>query len=602
MATADFTPSPSFSTASTLQTNLQRIATRRHGVNLFVEVARALTWGLGVAVLMILAYRFYLVDGAVWLPTLPIFSSLFFGWYRGRLCRGSDLEVAIEADGILGWKDQLSSAFAFVRPDACVALTEFVPALVRDAAERSQTIEPKALYPLRFDGAHRVLALMTALFIVAVLMPNVPWLLSTAQQSQRRVIAEQGKALVAVAKEVKKEEPKATEETSEGRRLAKRIEALGHKMMRGRMDKKEALTALGTLKKDLEQATKNDGQNQDAGSDLKSMQQALQQLADQPMESASGKQLQEALKKNDADAAAKELEKLADKMEAGALSQSEKRQAANDLQKMAKSLKEQGSAQNEKLAQQLEQAAKALQQQVQQKSGQQQQQNKNGQGQQGQSGNTQQKHKQGSGQGAGSALRQMAKSLQQGGSASNSQSLQKMLNKIREAERDTGSNGSGQSGAQFKNAKNGSGNCPNGNCNEGLTPGKDLKASDPHSAVNGGAGLGPRNHAQGSKSGGGVSKDRMKRTGDKRRWEDVWSDRLPATHKRIDRVQGKYSDGGEMEQLPTKTEAKGGPVKTPYYEVYESYKKDAEDAVNKDTVPPAYKQPVKDYFESIKPN
>jgi hypothetical protein len=94
----------------------------------------------------------------------------------------------------------------------------------------------------------------------------------------------------------------------------------------------------------------------------------------------------------------------------------------------------------------------------------------------------------------------------------------------------------------------------------------------------------------------------MKRTGDKRRWEDVWSDRLPATRKKIDRVQGKYSDDGEMEQLPTKTEAKGGPVKTPYYEVYESYKKDAEDAVNKDTVPPAYKQPVKDYFESIKPN
>lgn len=134
-----------------------------------------------------------------------------------------------------------------------------------------------------------------------------------------------------------------------------------------------------------------------------------------------------------------------------------------------------------------------------------------------------------------------------------------------------------------------------------MTPGKDLKPSDPHNAVGGGAGLGPRNHALGNKQGGGVSNQKSNRTGDKRRWEDVWSDRVPATRKKIDRVTGKYSDNGEMEQLPTKTEAKGGPVKTPYYEVYESYKKDAEDAVTKETVPPAYKQPVKDYFESIKP-
>ena len=103
-------------------------------------------------------------------------------------------------------------------------------------------------------------------------------------------------------------------------------------------------------------------------------------------------------------------------------------------------------------------------------------------------------------------------------------------------------------------------------------------------------------------SSGGVSNIKSKKTGDKRRWADVWSDRVPATRKKIDRVQGKYGEEGETEQLPTQQEAKGGPVKTPYYEVYESYKKDAEDAVNKESVPPAYKQPVKDYFESIKPD
>lgn len=192
--------------------------------------------------------------------------------------------------------------------------------------------------------------------------------------------------------------------------------------------------------------------------------------------------------------------------------------------------------------------------------------------------------------------------MRQGTSGSNSQSLQKMLNKIRQAERDTGTNKSGQSGMGKMGQSKTGGNCPGGDCSgNGVTPGKDLQASDPRGAVGGGPGLGPRNNATGSKNGGGVSDQKSKRTGDKRRWEDVWSDRLPAPRKKIDRVEGKYQDDGEMEQLPTKTEAKGGPVKTPYYEVYESYQKDAEDAVNKETVPPAYKQPVKDYFESIKP-
>jgi hypothetical protein len=641
MASADFTPSAAFPNASTsapasdaartLERNLDRLAARRNALLVWRSIARALAWGIGVAVLMIVAYRFYMADGTAWMPAIPIFVALLIGWRNGLLARGTTFTAALEADEKLDLKEHLSSALAFARPDAfsqkrvsvpakgilgawrtklfprpatqssvSVAPTVLVPSLVEDAALRSQKLQPKEIYPLRFDRTHRVLALVVLHLLVAAFMPNVPWLLSASEQATRGNIANQGAGLVAVAKEIRKDEPKEAKENSESKKLARRMEALGQKMMRGRMGKKEALTGLGELKKDLEKAAKNDGQNQNAGADQKSMQQALQQLADQPMESEVGQKMQEQVKKGDLESAAKEMEKLADKMEKGELSESEKQRAASDMQKMAKSLKQQGGQQNEQMAQQLEQAAKALQQQGKKGNQQQNQQGQKGQGKQGQSGSPKQGQQQGSGQGASSALRQMAKSMRQSGSASNSQSLQKMLNKIREAENGTGS--SGQSGAPGL-AKLGQGNCPGGNCNgKTMTPGKDLKSSDPHGPVQGGAGLGPRNHAMGSKSGGGVSDKKSKRTGDKRRWEDVWSDRVPATHKKIDRVQGKYSDEGEMEQLPTKTEAKGGPVKTPYYEVYESYKKDAEDAVEKETVPPAYKQPVKDYFESIKPN
>ena len=144
-----------------------------------------------------------------------------------------------------------------------------------------------------------------------------------------------------------------------------------------------------------------------------------------------------------------------------------------------------------------------------------------------------------------------------------------MLDKIKEAERNTGGNsGQGQQQGQ------GSGQGQQGeNAGQSVTPGKDLQPTDPHGAVGGGAGLGSRKNAQGSQSGGGVSKLKAKRTGDKRRWQDVWTDRLPKTRQKIDRITGKLGDSGEMQQLPTKTEAKGGTATTPYYNVYESYKK-----------------------------
>jgi hypothetical protein len=39
----------------------------------------------------------------------------------------------------------------------------------------------------------------------------------------------------------------------------------------------------------------------------------------------------------------------------------------------------------------------------------------------------------------------------------------------------------------------------------------------------------------------------------------------------------------------------------PSYEVYLQYRRAAESALQRETVPPEYKQPVKRYFDSIKP-
>ncbi len=424
---------------------------------------------------------------------------------------------------------------------------------------------------------------------------------SAEERALALTLNREGTELEAVAKQVNQK--KDVKEQAEAKKMASKLSALGKKMQRGRMTKKEALVSMGELRKELDKAVRNE-QQQNAG--MANLEQVEQALREETMQSQMGQEMQQELAKQDYEKAAEKLENLADKMEKGELSAQEKQKAASDLEKAAKALREAG---NEDAAKSLEEAAKELRGQNQQnqkgqQGGQQQagqqgnQQQKGGQkqGQQGQQGGQQgqqggpQQGQQSGGQGAG-ALRNLAKGLRGSSGMGNGQALRNMLKKIEQAERN-----SGQAGA-----------CPGGNCsgtgnNAGPNPGGKVGVSDPHGAVGGGPGLGPRNNAQGVAKGGGVSKLRSgKRSGDKRNWAGVWSDRLPATRKKIDRVMGKMGDSGEAEQLPTRTEAKGGAVNTPYYDVYESYKKDAEDAVTKDVVPPAYKQPVKDYFDSLEP-
>ena len=533
--------------------------------------------------------------------------------------------------------------------------TTLVPALLQDAASRIRVLDAKKVYPHKFDLTTKSLIVAMAALLTFAFLPDLNVLRTPEQRQFAAALKKQGDELDEIAKPILKQPQ--IDANAPTKKMAGKLEALARKMQRGRMGREEALLGIGQLRRDLEKATKPDANNaQPETSDVQRLREALQS---QQMQSTEGQKMQQELQKSDVKKAADQLEKLADKMDKGQMTPQEKKQAAQDLKKAAEALRQSGQPD---AAKKLEDAAKSLEKQAQQngqgqqkqgqngqkqnaqqdgKSGQsgqqgaqkqgaqkngqsgsqEGQQGKSGQNKAGQSGGKSQSGQQGqpqqgksstgsggqgqsqSGQngqqsGGSQALRDMANSMRQGdggGQGGNSQNLQNMLDKIKEAERNTGGNSGQQQG------QSGSGQGQNSGEGKSVTPGKDLQPTDPHGAVGGGAGLGSRNHAQGVQSGGGVSKLKAKRTGDTRRWQDVWTDCLPKTRQKIDRITGKLGDSGEMQQLPTKTEAKGGTATTPYYNVYESYKKDAEDAVAKDNVPPAYKQPVKDYFESLKP-
>ena len=693
-----------------LGAQLGRLATRRNARTLQHQLALSIAVGAALCVPLLIAHRLLLIDLDWWIPTAILALAVAVGIVRGWSRRVGNFEAALDADRVLGLDERLSSALAFAQPEewrraqsrktpakaaaarlgaqsstrsakqtrfqwrqlpsrravvapnyvSTTSSTTLVPALVQDAAARVRTLDPKKVYPARFDRTTKVLiAALIALGALA-LMPDLPVLRTPEQKTFAAAMKKQGDELDQIAKPILKQN--TIDERSPTKRMAGKLEALARKMQRGRMGKEEALLGIGQLRRDLEKAVgKGDNNSQPDSSEVQRLREALQS---QQMQSAEGQQMQKDLQKGDVQKAADQLEKLADKMDKGQMSGEEKKQAAQDLKKAAEALRQSGQPD---AAKKLEDAARSLEKQAQQQQGkegqqgkqgqngkqdgqnqgkqraQQQQGGKQGQQQQGQSGQQgqqqqgqkgqqqgksggqsqqgqqgQQQQQQGgqsgqsgsqgqsqSGQngqqsGGSQALRDMADSMRQGGGSGqnggNSQNLQNMLDKIKEAEKNAGQN-SGQGQGQGKGEGSGQGE----NSGQSVTPGKDLKPTDPRGAVGGGPGLGARNNAQGVQSGGGVSKLKAKRTGDKRRWQDVWTDRLPKTRQKIDRITGKLGDNGEMEQLPTKTEAKGGSARTPYYNVYESYKKDAEDAVAKDAVPPAYKQPVKNYFESLKP-
>lgn len=611
--------------AAILEKNLQQLAQRRNAQQLWRGIARSLTFGFAIASLMVLAYRLYFVDGEWWMPLIVIFLALVVGIRNGLLRHSTAFDAALDADCAQGLQDRLSSAYAFIQPDAVrhayktqpatgkwsklrarllpniqyrtscrVAPTELVPALVHDAAAHAATLDAKAVYPLAHDRKIAGWLLGSVLlFSVFCLMPNLEWLRSEAQRAFSAKLHAQGDKLVALAKTVR-DKDKLPTQNADADRLSKRLQNLGKLMQRGRMSKKEALVAMGQLREQLERAVQKDQQSQ-AAPDLEQLAQALR---DQQMESADGQQLKQDLEKGDHEKAAGTLEKVAQKLEQGKMSAQEAQKAANDLEKAAQGLRRQGGAKNEEAAKQMEQAAQALRQQAGKSKGQNNQQGQNGSNS-GQSGSSQQKP-QNQGAGGANGLRKLAAGLRKNGTQMGSGDLRAMLDKIAQAERDTGQNsGEQQDGQQSQNS-----NCPGGNC-QGEGKGKTMKSSLAPSTTgpNGGPGLGPRNGNQPHGSGGGVSKAKSTPGGDKRRWEDAWSDRLPKTHSKIDRITGKIGDDGEVDQLPTKTEAQGGEVHTPYYQTYESAKKSAEDAVAKDgALPPEYKQPVKDYFDSIKPS
>jgi hypothetical protein len=104
-------------TVLTLRRSLDTLAARRNTQQMAVSIARAAVVGVGLAALLMLAHRFYLVDAPWWSPVVLIVAALLIGVRNGTIARAGAFDAALDADRVLGLDERLSSALAFAQPE-----------------------------------------------------------------------------------------------------------------------------------------------------------------------------------------------------------------------------------------------------------------------------------------------------------------------------------------------------------------------------------------------------------------------------------------------------------------------------------------------------
>ncbi len=341
-----------------------KIAKRRMTMGRFFSV---LCWsvfaGLLIAAIGIAIPKIWFIDS---LTSVADFSRWNWGWVIGGTIGGlsvatllawagrkSDIDAAVLIDKRFGLKERLSSAITLTADEAA---TKVGLALVEDAADQASTIDVRdqfgfkpswrALLPLI-----PVLLMLGLLFVPNAVMDKIADATEVAPINRERV-------KVSVETLKKKLEKKIEDPTSKGLKdalanlesLEKKVDKLSEKSTDE--EKKQALVKLNDVRKELEDRQKELG----GAADLKASLKKMDKIAQGP-----ARQVADALKNGDTEAAEDALKNLADKIKNGNLSETEKKQLGEGLKKMADQIEKMAQQQQENKQQLEEQLKQAMQ-------------------------------------------------------------------------------------------------------------------------------------------------------------------------------------------------------------------------------------------------
>lgn len=341
---------------------LDRVGALRTRVRLLVAqkwLCVGLTGALMASLLLVAATKFrWWTDAVDYIWAVALFGAvagLVYGWTRPL-----DALVAAQiADERAGLKERLSTAVELSRRESRSDLAE---AQIADAARHASELQPARVLPWKLPPQSRWLAAALALLMAVIYVPELPLFHTQQEQKDREAIRMEGERLQKVAKQLEKKMPKGSDENAAIlRRVQQQMKQLGKDMKNNRIPKKLAMLKANELQKELKEAENRLGSNKGKSSDHVAAD--LRDAARQK-DAAGDKQAAEALRKmaesiskKDMDAAARQLQDMAQKLQAGQVKPEDAQKAAEQLEQMAKAME---GSNLDKASQEMKDAAEKL--------------------------------------------------------------------------------------------------------------------------------------------------------------------------------------------------------------------------------------------------
>lgn len=576
----------------------------------------------------------------------------------------TSMDAARLTETRLGLKERLSSALEFEDEAAQGGRATVILRLQHgDALGHIRNLSPREAVPFRFVWELKALLAGAAVLALALILPNLPIFIPPQLRVERSIVHKEGDKLVARARTIEKFAD--AHRLAQTKRAAQDMRRLGEQMTHSRMDKKQALLKYSQLTQQMQALQKKLSDAAAGGQANKSLSQAGQQLAQSLQAAGAGgksgdnaqtgnpsssnktgsagqpanagktgdkpgqkpgdhgfnipgfnkahpnpagapspdgkpnateevRKAAAAMQRGDVGGLSDQLRKLADKTQSGALSPEQQQQAQQDLQKLADALK--GTPMKE-TQQHAQAAADAM---------------KKGDKQQAAAEMR---------KAADAAEREMQQQMDAQGMGKAQQSLQKSQEEMAGAStpgdigsgEDSGQDGQ-DSGQGDSSGNGGSGDeqsadqrMHSGNGN-GDGKGQGQPSDDP-GEESGGAGAANRAGHGGNRGSGKIHKQKFSKfQGPAPHVLNPNFD--PSRSPRYARVYlGKPGQGKEAGRLgkavkmrPGAAPPGGAQSNVPYYDYVGDAKKAAEKSVDNESIPPAYRDQVRKYFNSITPD
>ncbi|MGE4284142.1 MAG: hypothetical protein AB7G87_10525 [Clostridia bacterium] len=459
----------------------------------------------------------------------------------------------------LGLEERLTTALELKDEQSAIAKIQRF-----DTIKIVKSVSFRDLYPVKAD--HRKLMLILCMIVIAFISSMIPADSKEIAKQQEKVRKEIKKQVEQVQKEQKKVSSNRELTADEIKELNLQLKQLEKDLHKTR-NQSEAIKALARAQNKL-----SDIQQKHMDKDLSKLGERLSQFE-------STKELGEALKKGQYDEIEKRLEEFAERLQQ--MNEQELEKMAESIEKLAQEI-----ASNPQLADALQQLAQSMQ-----------------------SGNSSQQmanlsalmSRMAQSSALNQAVQQLASAMQQSRSSISGAAPGQLQNPTLVSGLSPSSQGSTDGSQSSGQGGNGQGNQPGSNSGSGSGTGNGQGSGNGSGTGGSGAGSGTGNGSDSRGSGSSSGNGQGKAPGEKhvRDYEQIFTSKRLGGEGEVSNVSGTQNDSGQVQQI----EVDNGPIlrgeSLPYNEVYQQYKYEAMQSVQRSSIPTGMRSLVEEYFSSL---